>query len=102
MPKRPPPTPRAPLWLALAAIACGLLALLLAGCSTLHNYGIGGPPVLQCQQRTAAAFVDDRILGSDATHLTLLRRMPDADPLCLPRPASTAATAASAASGARP
>ena len=55
-------------------------AALLAGCSTLNGYGIGSPPRLVCMYGEAS--IDDRLLGSDAVHLSLVRRMEDADAIC--------------------
>ena len=59
-----------------------LAALLLSGCSTLADYGIGGPPVLLCDQQKRAV-IDDRIAGPDQARLSLVRRFADGDALCL-------------------
>ena len=58
------------------------VALLLQGCSTLNEYGIGGPAVLQCGR--GLAVLDDRIVGSDNVRLSVVRRFPDGDRLCPP------------------
>ena len=63
--------------------------LLLAGCSTLNNYGIGGEPELICRYRDGIASIDDRIAGSDAMHASLVRRFKDGDSLCLPATAAS-------------
>lgn len=59
-----------------------LIALAVTGCSTLNDYGIGGAPRLVCT--TSAAAIDDRLLGSDDMHLSLVRRFADGDALCTP------------------
>ena len=61
---------------ALAALAL----LLLSGCSTLANYGIGGPLTILCREGKAEA--EDRIAGSDQARLSVMRRIKDADRLC--------------------
>lgn len=58
-----------------------LAAILLSGCSTLADYGIGGPPALMCDQRQRA-LLDDRIAGPDQARLSLVRRFEDGDRLC--------------------
>jgi len=58
-----------------------LAAILLSGCSTLAEYGIGGPPALMCDQKQRA-LLDDRIAGPDQARLSLVRRFEDGDPLC--------------------
>jgi hypothetical protein len=57
-----------------------LAACLLAGCSTLNRYGIGGEPLLYC--RKGQAVIDDRIAGPDQARLAFVRRFKDADALC--------------------
>lgn len=57
-----------------------LAALLLSGCSTLNEYGIGGEPLIYC--RHGEAVLDDRIAGSDNVRLSVVRRAKDADALC--------------------
>ena len=57
-----------------------LLAALLAGCSTINDYGIGGEPRVYC--RKGEAVLDDRIVGPDHSRLSMVRRIKDADPLC--------------------
>ena len=64
---------------AVGAVGLGLLAL--SGCSTLAEYGIGGPPRLMCGTDGLAAL-DDRIVGPDAARLSLVRRFADGDKLC--------------------
>ena len=59
-----------------------IMSALLAGCSTLAEYGIGGPPVLLCD-RSSRAMIDDRIAGSDSARLSVVRRFEDADPMCM-------------------
>lgn len=59
-----------------------LAAALLAGCSTLADYGIGGPPALVCAK--GQALIDDRLVGPDAARLSIVRRFADADALCQP------------------
>lgn len=61
-------------------LAIFLAALLLPGCSTLNDYGIGGKPELQC--RDGRAVLDDRLVGSDEVRLSVVRRFPDGDRLC--------------------
>lgn len=75
------------LLLALLFLLCALP--LLGACTAFNAAGIGGPPTLQCARRTGTAFLDDRLVGSDATHLAVLRRMPDADELCAKAPPAT-------------
>ena len=58
-----------------------ILALLLTGCDTLHSAGIGGEPRIYCRQ--GEAVLDDRIIGPDAARLSVVRRIPDGDPVCL-------------------
>lgn len=58
------------------------LAGLLAGCSTLNEYGIGGEPLLYCRQ--GEAVIDDRIVGPDQSRLAMVRRFKDGDKLCQP------------------
>lgn len=69
--------------------ACSVAAL--SGCSTLNSYGIGGPPKLACAG--SAAAIDDRIVGSDDMHVSMVRRFADGDALC-PREDLAAAAAA--------
>jgi hypothetical protein len=57
-----------------------IAALLLAGCSTLNEYGIGGEPLLYC--RKGEAVIDDRIVGPDDARLAIVRRFRDGDQLC--------------------
>lgn len=57
-----------------------LAAALLAGCSTLNDYGIGGAPMLYC--RGGEAVIDDRIVGPDEARLSFVRRFQDGDALC--------------------
>lgn len=57
-----------------------LLLALASGCSTLHEYGIGGPPQLFCRQ--GEGWIGDPLLGSEAARLGTWRRFPDADELC--------------------
>lgn len=64
------------LFVALAAVA-------LSGCSTLAEYGIGGPPALMCRQ--GKALIDDRLVGPDEARLSIVRRFTDADELCGPK-----------------
>jgi hypothetical protein len=79
--------------LALLLIAVGVVMICCSGCSTLNNYGIGGPPRLACADTKAA--IDDRIAGSDDMHLSLVRRFADGDALC-PREDVKAAAATQA------
>ena len=65
----------------LAALALGILVLFLSACSTLHEYGIGGPPRLLCA-KDGTAVLDDRIAGPDAVRVSLVRRFVDGDGLC--------------------
>lgn len=58
----------------------GLVLLAMSGCSTLNSYGIGGPPKLMCS--AGLAEIDDRIAGSDAVRLSVVRRFADGDKLC--------------------
>jgi hypothetical protein len=55
-------------------------ALLLPGCSTLNDYGIGGEPLLFC--RKGQAVLDDRIVGPDEARVSVVRRFKDGDGLC--------------------
>lgn len=67
----------------LQALALGLVIgflTLCAGCSTVHEYGVGGPPALLCGK--GAAYIDDKLAGSDAVRLSLVRRFEDGDKLC--------------------
>lgn len=57
------------------------LCLFLPGCSTLADYGIGGPPALMCDQQKLAV-IDDRLVGPDQMRLSLVRRFKDGDSLC--------------------
>lgn len=69
------------MWTRIFAFA--LLAVILAAlgaCSTLHDYGIGGPPLLYC--RDGQAVIDDRIAGPDAARLSVVRSFPDGDVIC--------------------
>lgn len=68
----------------MKTLATLAMAALLAGCSTLNRYGIGGDPLLMC--RKGEAFIDDKLAGSDAARLSALRRFADADPLCTTTP----------------
>lgn len=61
-------------------LALVLMAVLLAGCSTLNRYGIGGAPLLMC--RNGQALLDDKIAGTDEARLSAVRRFRDADALC--------------------
>jgi uncharacterized protein YceK len=58
----------------------------LSGCSTLNNHGIGGQPSLVCS-KSGKAHIDDRLIGSDDVHLTIIRRFEDADSVCVVTPA---------------
>ncbi len=58
-----------------------IMAFLLAGCSTLESVGIGGEPRIYCRQ--GEAVLDDRLLGPDQARLSVVRRISDADPICL-------------------
>lgn len=67
----------------LQALALGLLIGLLTlcmGCSTVNSYGIGGPPALLCGDKRA--YIDDKLAGTDAVRLSLVRRFKDGDELC--------------------
>ena len=55
-------------------------ALLLPACSTLNNYGLGGPPRQACMD--AKAYIDDKLIGSDGVRLSLMRRFKDGDGSC--------------------
>jgi len=48
-----------------------LAAIPLSGCSTLADYGIGGPPALMCDQKQRA-LLDDRLVGPDQARLSLV------------------------------
>lgn len=63
----------------LLGLIIGILTLCV-GCSTVNEYGIGGPPVLLCGK--SAAYIDDKLAGSDEVRLSLVRRFKDGDPLC--------------------
>jgi hypothetical protein len=70
---------------ALQALALGLVIGILTlcmGCSTINQYGVGGPPALMCGK--GLAYVDDKLAGSDEVRLSLVRRFTDGDPLCAP------------------
>ena len=58
------------------------LGALFVGCSTLNEYGIGGDPVLMCQYRDGAAYIDDKLAGSADVHGSMVRRFKDVDVLC--------------------
>lgn len=75
-----------------AALLIGVA--LLAGCSTLNEYGIGGEPLIYCRQ--GAAVLDDRIAGPDSARLSFVRRLKDGDALCKPQSATPAPTIAPA------
>lgn len=62
----------------LAAVIAS--ALLLPACSTLNEYGIGGPPLMFC--RNGLAYIDDRIAGPDGARVSVIRRFEDGDELC--------------------
>jgi hypothetical protein len=66
-----------PLIYALALVSA---VLLLGGCSTLNRYGIGGDPKLICAK--GAAFIDDKLAGSDRVRLSVVRRFEDVDKAC--------------------
>lgn len=72
--------PQAPVLLVLKRALLAISAAALAGCETLANYGIGGPPALMC--RKGKAEIDDRLVGPDNARLSIIRRFADADPLC--------------------
>lgn len=59
----------------------GAFLLLLSGCSTLAEYGIGGPPRLLCDQQKQAVL-DDRLIGPDQARVSVVRRFEDGDKLC--------------------
>ncbi len=61
-------------------IAILAAALLLPGCSTLNEYGIGGPP--GPVWRGGKAHIEEKVAGSDGVWLTLMRRFHDGDRLC--------------------
>lgn len=63
------------------AVAVGLA---LTGCSTLNDLGIGGEPLIFC--RKGQAVIDDKIVGSEASRVTVLRRIKDADAVCRGNP----------------
>ena len=56
------------------------LSLLLPACTTLHDYGIGGPPRQVC--RDGKAHIDDKLAGSDSAWLSIMRRFKDGDAGC--------------------
>ena len=62
-------------------LAIAALALMLAGCAQLQEYGIGGEPALMCD-RKSQAHIDDRLVGPDQARLSLVRRFKDGDNLC--------------------
>ncbi|MEY4427729.1 MAG: hypothetical protein RLZZ182_418 [Pseudomonadota bacterium] len=70
-----------------------LSAVLLAGCSTLNNYGIGGEPRIACYTRDATAILDDKMAGPASAHGSIVRRITDADALCAPLRAKAASAA---------
>lgn len=70
-----------------------LSAVLLAGCSTLNNYGIGGEPRIACYTRDATAILDDKIAGPASAHGSIVRRITDADALCAPLRTNAASAA---------
>lgn len=55
-------------------------SLLLPACSTLNDYGIGGPPALYFDTK-GRAVLDDPLIGSGAVRLSVVRRFPDGDRL---------------------
>jgi hypothetical protein len=57
-----------------------VLLAALSGCSTLNRYGIGGDPKLACVK--GAAFIDDKIAGTDKVRLSVVRRFEDVDAAC--------------------
>ena len=63
-------------------IVLALALAALSGCSTLNNHGIGGRPELVCS-KSGQAHIDDRLVGSDSVHLTLIRRFEGADSACV-------------------
>lgn len=67
-----------------------LAAVLLAGCSTLNGYGIGGEPRIACYTRDATAILDDKLVGPVDAHGSIVRRIKDADALCAPLRAKAA------------
>ena len=54
------------------------LAALLGGCGSIQ---VGREPKLLCTY--GYAVIDDMIVGSKATHLSVIRRFVDGDLLCL-------------------
>lgn len=72
-----------------------LAVVLLAGCDTINSYGLGGEPVLMCKARDGTAHIDDKLIGQEKVHASVVRRFSDADRLCeAVKPAAPAATAA--------
>lgn len=72
--------------------AVTILALALAGCSTMNDLGVGGEPRLACS-KAGRSFIDDKLVGSTGVHLSVVRAFPDGAELCAisrppPRPAS--------------
>lgn len=65
----------------LIVLVLGVLVLFLSACSTLAEYGVGGPPRLLCA-KDGTAVLDDRIAGPDAARVSLVRRFMDGDGLC--------------------
>lgn len=63
-----------------------MAAVALSGCSTINNAGIGGAPVLACS-KSGKAQIDDKLIGSEGVHLSVVRRFQDGDPLCVVTPA---------------
>ena len=67
-----------------------LAAGLLTGCSTLNEFGIGGPPGLI--DISGKAYIDDRLLGSDENYISLIRRFKAGDALVKPASAASQPT----------
>ena len=67
---------------ALPALLLALTLPLLAACESLNAFGVGGEPELLCHRRTGQARIDDKLLGPQAAHISVVRRFRDADELC--------------------
>lgn len=67
-------------WHLLLAFVLGILAMCASGCTTVAEYGIGGPPKAMCAAERS--YINDRIAGTDNVSLSVVRRFEDGDRLC--------------------
>lgn len=64
----------------LVAVFVVLSLAMCSGCTTVAEYGIGGPPRNVCAGQQS--YINDRIAGTDNVSLSVVRRFQDGDNLC--------------------